>query len=205
MLAGHSMGAFVATLTAVRHPGPFASLLLVDGGVGFPAPTGLTPDELITAVIGPAMERLSMTFPDRDAYRAFWRAHPAIGAAWSPWVDDYVQRDLVGEEPELRSSCLLEAVRVDGVGLFADAVLRAVHELPVPTELLWAERGLLDEPQGLYDEGRLAAAGLDRHRVRAHRLDGTNHYSILVGDAGARLVARHLLAAAGAAPGPTPG
>ncbi|WP_371483901.1 alpha/beta hydrolase [Kitasatospora sp. NBC_00315] len=197
VLTGHSMGAFVAALTAVRHPGPFTSLLLVDGGVGFPAPAAATPDELITAVIGPAMERLSMTFADRDAYRDFWRAHPAIGPAWAPWVDDYVQRDLVGEEPAMRSSCLLDAVRVDGVGLFAEAVLRAVHELPVPTELLWAERGLMDEPQGLYDETRLTAAGLDRRRVRAHRVEGSNHYSILVGDDGARVVARHLLAAAG--------
>ncbi len=196
VLAGHSMGAFVAALTAVRRPDPFAAVVLVDGGVGFPAPTGLTPDELLTAVIGPAMQRLSMTFPDRAAYRAFWQAHPAFGAAWAPWVDDYVQRDLTGTEPEFRSSCRIDAVRVDGVGLFGPEVLRAVHDLPVPTELLWAGRGLMDEPQGLYDEERLAAAGLDRERVRVRRVDGSNHYSILVGDEGARVVARHLLEAA---------
>ncbi|NED85298.1 alpha/beta fold hydrolase, partial [Streptomyces sp. SID11233] len=57
VLAGHSMGAFVAALAAVRHPGSFGELLLVDGGVGFPAPTHLSPDELMTAVIGPAMDR----------------------------------------------------------------------------------------------------------------------------------------------------
>ncbi len=197
VLTGHSMGAFVAALTAVRYPEPFAAAVLVDGGVGFPAPTGLTPDELITAVIGPAMQRLSMTFPDRDAYRAFWQAHPAFGAAWSPWVDAYIQRDLVGTEPELHSSCLLDAVRVDGVDLFTPEALRAVHELPIPTELLWAERGLLDEPQGLYDEQRLTAAALDRERVRVRKVEGTNHYTVLVGDEGARLVARHLLEAAG--------
>ncbi|MFC9328539.1 alpha/beta hydrolase [Kitasatospora sp. NPDC057015] len=197
VLAGHSMGAFVAALTAVRHPGRFASVLLVDGGVGFPAPTELSPDELITAVIGPAMRRLSMTFPDRDSYRAFWQAHPAFGADWSPWADDYVQRDLVGREPELRSSCLIDAVRVDGVGLFGPEVLAAVHGLTLPTAMLWAERGLLDEPQGLYDEQRFVAAGLDRARVPTHLVPGTNHYSLLVGEEGARVVTRHLLAAAG--------
>ncbi|MFC8455107.1 alpha/beta hydrolase [Kitasatospora sp. NPDC057223] len=196
VLTGHSMGAFVAALTAVRHPGPFAAAVLVDGGAGFPAPTDLAPDELLTAVIGPAMRRLSTTFPDRAAYRAFWQAHPAFGGAWSPWVDDYIQRDLTGTEPELRSSCRIDAVRVDGVGLFEPEVLRAVRELEIPTELLWAERGLMDEPQGLYDEQRLTAAGVDRDRVRVRRVDGTNHYSILVGDEGARVVARHLLAAA---------
>ncbi|MFJ6213805.1 alpha/beta hydrolase [Streptomyces sp. NPDC092296] len=197
VLTGHSMGAFVAALTAVRHPERFGSLLLVDGAVGFPAPTDLTPDELITAVIGPAMRRLTMTFADRDAYRSFWQAHPAFGAAWAPWVDAYIQRDLVGEEPELHSSCRIEAVRADGVGLFGPEVLAAVHQLPWPTTLLWAERGLLDEAQGLYDEGRLDAAGLDRTRVRPELVADTNHYTLLVGEDGAEVTARHLLAAAG--------
>ncbi|NEA49329.1 alpha/beta hydrolase [Streptomyces sp. SID10815] len=199
VLTGHSMGAFTAALTAVRHPGLLSGLLLVDGGVGFPAPTDLDPDELITAVIGPAMRRLSMTFPDRNAYRAFWQDHPAFADAWSPWVDAYIQRDLVGEEPELRSSCRIEAVRVDGIDQLGEQVLGAVHRLPRPTTLLWAERGLMDEPQGLYDERRLAAAELDPHLVRPERVPGVNHYTILVGDEGARLVAHRLLAEAGLA------
>ena len=193
VLAGHSMGAFTAALAAVRHPGLFGALLLVDGGVGFPAPVDLAPDDLITAVIGPAMRRLSMTFPDRAAYRAFWQQHPAFGAAWSPWADAYVQRDLVGREPELRSSCRIEAVREDGVGLFAPEVLAAIHRLPCPARLLWAERGLMDEPQGLYDPQRLEAAGLDPDLVRTEPVPGTNHYTVLIGDDGARVVADRLL------------
>ncbi|MFF4247366.1 alpha/beta fold hydrolase [Streptomyces sp. NPDC001822] len=197
VLAGHSMGAFVAALAAVRHPERFGELVLVDGGFGFPAPTHLSADELMTAVIGPAMDRLSMTFTDRDAYRSFWRAHPAFGGdAWSPEVDAYIQRDLTGEEPAMRSGCLLEAVRTDGVGLFQDEVLKAVHELPHPAVLLWAERGLMNEEQGLYDESRLAKAGQPGTGVRAVRVDGVNHYTVLTGDTGAGEVARSLLEAA---------
>ncbi|MEU5654230.1 alpha/beta hydrolase [Streptomyces sp. NPDC047737] len=195
-LAGHSMGAFVAALAAVRHPGRFGPPVLVDGGFGFPAPTHLSADELITAVIGPAMDRLSMTFPDRDAYRSFWRAHPAFGGeAWTPEVDAYIQRDLTGEEPALRSGCLLEAVRTDGVGLFQEEVLAAVHELPGPATLLWAQRGLMNEEQGLYDEARLTAAGQPATRVRAVRVDDVNHYTVLTGEKGAGQVAEALLAA----------
>ncbi|MFE2821879.1 alpha/beta hydrolase [Streptomyces sp. NPDC059271] len=196
VLTGHSMGAFTASLTAVRHPHLATALLLVDGGVGFPVPAGLNPDELLTAVIGPALRRLSTTFPDREAYRAFWRRHPAFADRWSPWVDAQVQRDLVGEEPELRSACRLEAVRVDGVDQFREEVSGAVRRLPRPAVLLWAERGLMDEPQGLYDERRFAAAGLDPERVRTRLVTGTNHYTILIGDEGARVVAQHLLDAA---------
>ncbi|MEV0576559.1 alpha/beta fold hydrolase [Streptomyces sp. NPDC050392] len=195
VLAGHSMGAFVAALAAVRHPDRFGPLLLVDGGVGFPAPTHLTPDELLTAVIGPAMDRLSMTFADRAAYRSFWQAHPAFaGDAWSDEVDAYIQRDLAGEEPALRSSCRIEAIRTDGVGLFDEEVLTAVRRLPAEATLLWAARGLMDEEQGLYDESRLAAADLDGTRVEPVAVKNVNHYTVLTGERGGREVADRLVA-----------
>ncbi|MFB8024783.1 MULTISPECIES: alpha/beta fold hydrolase [unclassified Streptomyces] len=197
VLAGHSMGAFVAALAAVRHPDRFGELVLVDGGFGFPAPTHLSADELLTAVIGPAMDRLAMTFPDRDAYRSFWRAHPAFGGeGWTPEVDAYLQRDLTGTEPAMRSGCVLEAVRTDGVGLFRDEVLAAVRELPVPATLLWARRGLMNEEQGLYDETRLAAAGQPDTKVGAVPVEDVNHYTVLTGDKGAGEVAGALLRAA---------
>lgn len=197
VLTGHSMGAFVAALAAVRHPERFGQLLLVDGGFGFPAPTHLSADELLTAVIGPAMDRLSMTFTDRAAYRAFWQAHPAFaGGAWSAEVDAYIQRDLTGDEPAMHSSCRIEAIRTDGIGIFEEEVLSAVRKLTEPATLLWAERGLLNEEQGLYDESRLAAAGLAETTVRAVRLPDVNHYSVLTGPAGCRAIAEHLLGAA---------
>ncbi|MFD0337986.1 alpha/beta fold hydrolase [Streptomyces sp. NPDC127117] len=198
VLAGHSMGAFVAALAAVRHPERFGPLLLVDGGIGFPAPTHLAPDELMTAVIGPAMDRLSMTFPDRAAYRSFWRAHPAFADAWSDEVDAYIQRDLTGDEPAMRSTCRIEAVRTDGIGLFDEEVLTAVRKLPVPATLLWAQRGLMDEEQGLYDETRLAAADLGGTRVTPVAVRGVNHYTVLTGDAGGKEIARRLLDLSGA-------
>ncbi len=172
-LAGHSMGAFVAAATAVRNPDRFSSVLLVDGGAGFPLPAGLDPDELITAVLGPAMRRLSMTFPDRAAYRDFWREHPAFADAWSPWVEAYVQRDLVGTEPELRSSCAIEAVRTDGMGQFDAEVLGAVHRLPCPARLLWAERGLMNERAGPLR--RAAAVRRRTGRIAGRRLQGAGH------------------------------
>lgn len=196
VLAGHSMGAFVAALAAVRHPDRFGPLLLVDGGIGFPAPTHLTPDELLTAVIGPAMDRLSMTFPDRAAYRAFWQAHPAFGAAWSDEVDAYIQRDLTGEEPALHSTCRIEAIRTDGVGLFDEEVLGAVRKLPAEATLLWAARGLMDEEQGLYDESRLAAADLGGTRVEPVAVKDVNHYTVLTGERGGLEVADRLVALA---------
>ncbi|MGW4896745.1 alpha/beta fold hydrolase [Kitasatospora sp. NPDC004240] len=201
VVVGHSMGAWVTALAAVRHPGLVRRVVLVDGAVSFPLPAGVGEEDALAAVLGPALARLSMTFPDRQAYRAFWQRHPAFGTDWSDGIDAYTQRDLVGEEPELRSSCVLEAVRVDGAQVLLDEdAAAAVHRLPCPGEFLWAERGLLDEPQGLYDAKRIAAAGLDPGRVlSASPVPDTNHYSILWGRAGAEAIVERLLRAVGPA------
>ncbi|MFB7663780.1 alpha/beta fold hydrolase [Kitasatospora sp. NPDC056138] len=194
-LAGHSMGAWVAALAAVRHPALVERLLLVDGAVTFPLPVGVREADALAAVLGPALARLSMTFPDRAAYRAFWRALPAFAAGWTAETDAYTQRDLVGTEPDLRSSCVPEAIREDGRQVMVDAdAATAIHRISCPAELLWAERGLQDEPQGLYDPDRIEAAALDPTRVSVSPVPGTNHYSILTGEDGAAVVADRLVA-----------
>ena len=71
------------------------------------------------------------------------------------------------------STCVLDAVRADGADVMADrethAALRTAVADGVGAELVWARRGLLDEPQGLYDEGRLAALDLPGRRARRPR------------------------------------
>lgn len=102
----------------------------------------------------------------------------------------------------MHSTCRIEAVRTDGVGLFDDEVLSAVRKLPVPLTLLWAARGLMDEEQGLYDEKRLAVAGLGDTRVEPVAVPDVNHYTVLTGGAGAQEIATRLVALANT---PVPG
>ncbi|MFE3457805.1 alpha/beta fold hydrolase [Nocardiopsis aegyptia] len=189
VLVGHSMGAFVSCLTAVRHPDRVAGLLLVDGGHGLPVP----PDTDIDAVLGPAMARLRMTFEGPDDYRGFWKRHPAFTGRWNTWTDHYVLRDLVGTPPHTRSACDEEAVRVDGAQVLADPeVLGAVHRLPCPARLLWTARGLMDESPGLYTPQRLAGLPDDLVTVE---LPDDNHYSPLFSSTAALLAEQvHALA-----------
>jgi len=184
LLVGHSMGAFVAASAAVRHPDRVRGVLLVDGGVALTIPEGIDLETAMNATLGPAVRRLEMRFEDEADYLDYWREHPALAdgfdATWAGDLTAYLRHDLrPGEQGGWRSSCVLDAVRADS----AD-VLRAprsdgpVHRLTVPTTLLWAERGMMDEEQGLYDEARLAEAGLGS--VTTRQVPGTNHYTILL-------------------------
>jgi pimeloyl-ACP methyl ester carboxylesterase len=183
VVAGHSMGGFVATALATRHPARVRAAVLVDGGPPLAVPPGVDADDALAATLGPALQRLDMTFADRGAYRAFWQQHPSFAGIWSAEVDAQIQHDLIGEPPQMRSSCLKEAVRVNGRELIADEAVRgAVREVACPMVMLWAPRGMLDDPGGLYAEERLG--GLQHECVH-----DTNHYSILLGAHGAERVA----------------
>lgn len=185
-LIGHSMGAFIAALTVAGHGELVAGTVLVDGGLAFPIPQGLDIDATLTATIGPAMQRLSMTFADADAYLAFWADHPAVGPLLAgPSAADaraYLLHDLVGTADGVVSSCVLDAVRADGADVLSDpathAAVRAAAEAGAGIEFLWAARGMLNEAQGLYDEQRLAAIGVPK-TVGVTAIPDVNHYSVL--------------------------
>jgi pimeloyl-ACP methyl ester carboxylesterase len=209
VLTGHSMGGYAACVAARRDPQRYAELVLVDGGLGFPVPAGVDIDSVLHAVIGPAMRKLDMEFTDRAAYHAFWAAHPAFGTLGGPLLAAYLDRDLTGEAPHLRSACRADAIREDAADeLRNPGVFAAIHELTVPARLLWAERGLSDEPTGLYAPEVITASGLEAEGVAPHFVPGVNHYSVLLGEPGAQVVAGHLADAvrrAAEAGAPVPG
>jgi pimeloyl-ACP methyl ester carboxylesterase len=188
VLAGHSMGACVAAIAAVRHPDRFSKVVLVDGGLGFGLPPGTDVQEHLTKILGPAIARLDTSFASPDDYRDFWRRHPAFGFPWTPALEAYLMHDLIGGGP-YRSSCVAEAIRMDGADMFAGAeALAAFDQLNVPAVLLYADRGLLDQTPGAYTK-----ENTDGRKVPAVRVPDTNHYSILAAPNGAAAVAARLL------------
>jgi pimeloyl-ACP methyl ester carboxylesterase len=192
IVAGHSMGAFVAAQLAADHGDRVERVVLIDGGLALDMPEGVDVDSLLESVIGPAIQRLSMTFESVDAYRDFWKAHPAFATDWSDVMEAAVDYDLVGSPPALRSGVSLDAVRADGAANLADeSVKNALDRSTCPIHLLWAERGMLDQAPGLYTD-----AMIDPFRARLgdrftdERVDGVNHYTIGLSERGsARVVA----------------
>lgn len=185
VVAGHSMGGFVAVVLADRHPERVRSLVLVDGGMPLLPPPGVTPQQLARAVLGPVADRLAMTFPDRAAYREFWRGHPAFAQYWTELVTAYVDYDLQGEPPQLRPACRVEALEEDiGELVDGDAVLQGLRRLRHNAVWLVAPRGLQDEVPPLYLGAAREQWCAEHPELDLQEVPGVNHYTIVMSEQG---------------------
>ena len=200
---GHSMGAFVSTLTAERHQELVRRLVLVDGGL--PIPIDLPPDSdveaVVQSVIGPALDRLDQRWPNEDAYVEFFQAHPAFQPPneWTPTVEAYVRYDAVSTpEGEIRSSAVKDAVLVDGgAAIVEPETALALERITTPTLLLWAPRGILDQTPGLFSPQQVRDADERLGHLTTTLVDDTNHYTIACGTRGALAVSDAIRAAVG--------
>ncbi len=192
VLLGHSMGGFVAAVAGALAPQRIGGILFIDGGLPSidQLPEGVSPEALVQAVIGPAMQRLDMQFPSREAYLDFWRQHPAFADAWSEHVAQYADYDLIGEPPALHSSTRKEAIIADvQTQLMSDLVPDALRTLRMPLSFVAAPRGIMNTtplyaPQLLQDwAGRTPNA-------RLSTAQDVNHYTVVLSDTGAKAVAQ---------------
>lgn len=204
VVAGHSMGAFVAVLLAAAEPERVASVVLVDGGLPLAVPPGVELGELLAAgpaaLLGPGYERLTRVFADGAEYESFWRGHPAFADAWNDDIAAYAAYDLVpaavpgsrsgSGSAGFRPSPVPDAVVADQRELFGPdwyrAALRQVHQ---PTTVLRAPLGLHAEPPGLYAPGVLQTFAADVPQLRVVEVPDVSHYTILMTRPGADRVA----------------
>src|ERR1700760_1193276 len=150
VLAGHSMGAYVALLARDAHPELVRRLVLVDGGLPLPVPDGTDLDAVLDTTLGPAIARLGQSFPSTEAYLDFWRAHPALATHWTPDVEAYARYDLIGEPGQLPPRAGAGAVRADGRDVLGEKPFSdALQRLSRPTPLLTASTGMFGAPPPL--------------------------------------------------------
>ena len=189
-LIGHSMGAFVTVAVLGLFPTLVKRAVFADGGIPLPLPPGMTVEQVMPFVLGPALSRLSMTFESHQTYRDYWKQQAAFVKGWSPALDEYVDYDLKGSAPHLKPATNPVAVEEDSRDLFGEDLIDAtLKNLKDEVLFIKAERGLQNEPGGLYPMSVLEQVLPQYPKLKLVTLDNCNHYDMFLESSGAERVA----------------
>jgi len=184
---GHSMGGFVAAALVGLYADKVGEVIFADGGVPLPMPPGMTVEQIMPFVLGPAMTRLAMEFENKNAYRDYWKPQPAFVKGWSSVLDEYVDYDLRGK----KASTNPQAVEADSRDLFGDdLIVKSLQGLTKPSIFIKAERGLQNEEGGLYPMPVLDAVLPAYPMLKLEFLADCNHYDMFLEQSGAEKVAQ---------------
>jgi pimeloyl-ACP methyl ester carboxylesterase len=196
VIVGHSLGASVAVAFAEDFPDRCAAVVLYDGGPVSIAETASDPgaiEEFLESA-RPIEMRMTMTFPSRREYYAYWQKLPVFDPEqWGPWVEAYLDYDLGGPEPELRPKCSLAALAADAQDLLAFAGRDPAGSVRAPVLVLCADHGLIAGTRPLISDHSIEAMAEQYPSFWAERLPATNHYTIALADPAATIVAERLV------------
>jgi lipase len=183
---GHSMGGFVTAALVGLFPEKVGDVVFADGGVPLPMPPGMTVEQIMPFVLGPAMTRLAMEFESKEAYRDYWKPQPAFAKGWSAVLDEYVDYDLRGKKAATNP----QAVEDDSRDLFGDdLIVTSLKGLKKVSTFIKAERGLQNEEGGLYPMPVLDAVLPSYPMLKLEFLADCNHYDMFLEHSGAEKVA----------------
>ncbi|MGA7854855.1 MAG: alpha/beta hydrolase [Candidatus Acidiferrales bacterium] len=190
IIVGHSMGAFVATAVAARHPELVSGLVLIDGGFLPDKPAGASPEQGLNAALAQRIAQLRQTYPSRQAYREFWRTQPHFPAEeWNPWVEAFLDYEVGGDSP-VQPKASEAGVRADlGAAFERDAIIERLRSIRVPTLFVRAERGFTPAQPPLFPDELAARILTYVPHVEDYKLAGTTHYTIALGDRAATRIA----------------
>jgi pimeloyl-ACP methyl ester carboxylesterase len=188
VLAGHSMGGFVALKTALTFPERVRALVLLDGG--WPrvesTPEESTEEERQEAAaleegLARAFKRLDMTFESPEAYLDFWFPGRNLKMEDLPQdLADYYLYDLGEVEGGYRPKASRVAAEEDSPSVSSTSpTSEEVRGVDCPVALVRASQGFFPGSDPLIsDETRDMMAGALDLRTEV-LLDGANHYTML--------------------------
>jgi lipase len=202
VVAGHSMGAYLAACLAAWHPERVAAVVLADSGLPFRHVPKGDPAEVVERAFGPAIGRLGMTFSSAEEYVERWRAHPAFAAAFQPgfvraWDDDveaFARYEITGEPGAIRCGISQSAVFADSEAMLLDKSTRtSLDRVRAPIFLLRACRGANGYDLPLIARHQLLRLAATHPNAYVQEVWAVNHYTLVLGPTlGARRVATAL-------------
>jgi pimeloyl-ACP methyl ester carboxylesterase len=174
VIFGHSLGAHIAVRFAAHHPERVDRLVLFDGGFDVRA-------EVLDS-LGPALARLGVEFPSPEAFRERMQALPFFAGRWNDYLTRYFDYDLEpGPGGGVRSKVPRHAIEEEVANLQRTRLWVWHHRVRAPTLLLRAPDGLLRDDDCLMTQEEAEALAHAIRRCRLVVVDGSNHYTVLLG------------------------
>jgi pimeloyl-ACP methyl ester carboxylesterase len=202
VVAGHSMGAYLAAYLAEAQPELVSAVVLADSGLPFRHVPKGDPAEVIERAFGAAIGRLRMTFESVEEYVGRWRSHPAFSPAFQPgfvrpWDDDleaYARYEITGDPGAIRCVVSESAVLADSEEMLLDESTRtALDRVSAPIVLLRASRGVNGYDLPLIARHQLLRLAATHPDAYVQDVWGVNHYTLVLGPTlGSRRVATAL-------------
>lgn len=189
IVAGYSMGAWIAAIFATTNSERVSRVLLIDGGLALPAKSAAEADEIIEAIVGPSLARLDLEFESREAFFDYWKVHPALKHHWDDDMERALEFELHPSGDGFAVRINPEAVREGARQITVDPDTRNAGErVEVPAHLIVVERGTADQRGGMIPLHSAEKAATNMHNLTMEYLPGVNHYTLVLG-AGAPPVA----------------
>jgi pimeloyl-ACP methyl ester carboxylesterase len=182
VVAGYSMGGWVAAIFAKRHPEMAKRVVLIDGGLEMPLPRDARADEVIQSVVGPSLARLDVEFATREAFLEYWKAHPALKRHWDPSMATALDYELHPRGGSFAVRINPKAIEESARQITVDPTTRnAGLEVLVPAHLIVVERGTADQPGGMIPLQTAETAATELTNLTIEYLPGVNHYTLILG------------------------
>jgi pimeloyl-ACP methyl ester carboxylesterase len=200
VLAGMSMGGFVATALANSAPDRFTEVVLVDGGPPMslpPSPPKTAGGSSVESEAEPLADRLERT--DRtyarveDYKRTFLSGVGASLDPTDPLLTEYLRYDLVGQAPELEVRLSGDAVREDATDVFVKSPVEEwMAAVTLPVTLLHAEWSIGRGSNPAYPQSVVEDWQARVPQLKARLVPGVDHAGIAMSAAGAKEIAVEL-------------
>ncbi|HWA65615.1 MAG TPA: alpha/beta hydrolase [Mycobacteriales bacterium] len=200
VVAGMSMGGFVATALADFAPDRVSELLLVDGGPPMTPPTAPAAAETSSEEpLADRLERTDRTYARVEDYKRTFLG--GVGASLDPddaLLTDYLRYDLVGQAPELEVRLAPDAVRQDAADVFFGCPVEEwMAGLTMPVTLLYAEWSIGAGSDPAYPEDVVDGWRARLPQLQARLVPGVDHAGSAMSATGAKEIAVELQRAVG--------
>jgi len=178
IIAGHSLGAWVALYFAANYPEKLSKLILIDAGA---SPKWKTVEEQ-PAWLTTSINRLGTSVPSFEEYTQRLKAVPYLGPYWNPYIDLYFEHDVYHRSNgSVVAKAYREGVLEDDRCIFENKPEEQWQHVEVPMLLLRGGQGLFTDNDQLLPEQAVVAIQRGITNCRYVNFPELNHYTIIFG------------------------